>query len=135
MDVADEKWLNDYGEVESNKFNGTPSNGSLENQTRCAPLREQFYKCALNMHVDKIRDKCQFWWEDYNECLFQRKLQKKLERVEEVKEARLKEVGYKRPFWGGHTAPIFINSYPKAFNVGEPVPPEYEIGEKVNLAL
>lgn len=61
--------------------------------------------------------------------------QKKLERVEEVKEARLKEVGYKRPFWGGHTAPIFINSYPKAFNVGEPVPPEYEIGEKVNLAL
>lgn len=54
MDVADEKWLNDYGEVESNKFNGTPSNGSLENQTRCAPLREQFYKCAREYIFPKL---------------------------------------------------------------------------------
>ena len=61
--------------------------------------------------------------------------QKKLEKVEEVKEARLKEAGFKRPYWGGHTAPIFIKDYPKAFNVGEPVAPEHEIGEKVNLSL
>ena len=61
--------------------------------------------------------------------------QKKLEMVEERKESRLKEAGFKRPFWGGHTAPIFIESHPKPWGVGKPVAPEHEIGEKVNLGL
>jgi hypothetical protein len=55
--------------------------------------------------------------------------------VEEMKEARLKEVGFKRPFWGGATAPIFTKTHGKAHAVGKPVPPEHEIGEKVNLSL
>jgi len=135
MNPVDESQLSDIGEVQANKFNGVPANGSWETNIRCAPLRERYYKCALNTHIDKIRDKCQFWWDDYNECLFQRKLQKKLEWVEERKEARLKEVGFKRPFWGGATAPIFIQTYPKAFGVGKPVPENHEIGEKVDVSL
>ena len=29
---------------------------------------------SVNTHLEKVRDKCQFWWDDYNECIFQKKL-------------------------------------------------------------
>lgn len=135
LNGMDESHMSDMGATRANKFNGVPCDASQETSVRCVPLRERYYKCALNTHLDKVRDSCQFWWDDYKECIFQKKIQKKMEAVEELKEARLKEVGFKRPFWGGHTAPVFITTYTKAWEVGRPVPTEHEIGEKVDLSL
>lgn len=120
---------------DANRFNGMGPNTDEDNAIRCQPLRERYYKCVLNTHLDKVYEQCEFWWDDYKECFAERKLIKKLQTLEEAKEAKLKAVGFKRPLWGGHQTEIFAKDHALAGNFGLPVPEKYEIGQKVNLSL
>ena len=60
---------------------------------------------------------------------------RKLEEVEKIKEKRLDEAGFKRPWFGGHEAPIFLKKTGKGQYMGAPLDPKFEIGEKVNVSL
>ena len=65
----------------SKYLNGRPNNDIYilmkDLETSCQSFKARiinFTSTSVNMHIDKMRDKCEFWWQDYNECMFQRKL-------------------------------------------------------------
>ena len=104
-----------------------PSNGNIQTAAACA-FASAAVKAKHLAAVEERKIKSLV-------ALLVETQMKKLEHVEEIKEAKLKAVGYKRPLLFPNKAEIMPQKHPRAYNVGKPVVEGYDHPGKVNLSL